>query len=273
MRCNLYSVKKETMYTLPLPLIPAAGIALILGLILGSFYNVCIFRYLAGTSIVHPASHCPSCGHVLSWWENIPVVSFLLLGGKCRSCSTRISPQYPLVELLSGVLALLLALRFGLGATWLVYFILTGMLLVGSVIDLHSFILPDVITLPGAVIALAGSVFFPHGFTGALIGALAGAGLFLFIQQAYRLIKKREGLGTGDIKLMLMLGAMTGWQGLPIMIFLSALAALCVSLIYLKRDASRGMKTPIPFGPFLSMGTMACVLWGKEIWNVYIGLF
>lgn len=273
MRCHPYPVKKETMYTLQLPVIPTAIIALILGLVLGSFYNVCIFRYLAGTSIVRPGSHCPACGHVLSWWENIPVLSFLLLRGKCHSCSLKISWQYPLVELLSGILALFLALRFGLSTTWLIYLILTGMLLVGSMIDLDSFILPDIITLPGAVIALAGSFFFPHGFTSALIGAVAGAGTFLFIQQAYRLIKKIEGLGTGDIKLMLMLGAMTGWQGLPIMIFFSALAALCVSLFYLKRDASRGMKTAIPFGPFLSMGAMLYVLWGKEIWNIYLGQF
>jgi leader peptidase (prepilin peptidase)/N-methyltransferase len=272
MRRSPHPVKKETMYTLPLPLIPTSFISLVLGLVLGSFYNVCIFRYLAGTSIVRPGSHCPGCGHVLAWWENIPVLSYLLLGGKCRSCKASISLQYPLVELLSGILALLLALRFGLGATWLVYMILTGLLIVGSFIDLHSFILPDIITLPGAAIALAGSFLFPHGFYSGLLGALAGAGLFLLIQQTYRLLRKIEGLGTGDIKLMLMLGAMTGWQGLPIMIFFAATTGLVVSLAYLKKGQGQGMKTAIPFGPFLSMGTMLYVLWGQNIWNLYLGL-
>ncbi|MGX9366911.1 prepilin peptidase [Desulfoplanes sp. PS50] len=261
------------MYTLPLPPIPTALITLVLGLVLGSFYNVCIFRYLAGTSIVRPGSHCPGCGHVLSWWENIPVISYLLLQGKCRSCKAPISLQYPLVELLSGILSMLLALRFGLGPTWLIMLVLTGLLLVGSFIDLHIFILPDLITLPGAAIALGGSFFFPHGFVNALVGALAGAGLFLFIQQTYRLIKKIEGLGSGDIKLMLMLGAMTGWQGLPIMIFFSAMAGLMVSLVYLKKGEGRGMQTAIPFGPFLSMGALLYVLWGQEIWDIYLGLF
>jgi len=261
------------MYILPLAPIPTAVIALVLGLVLGSFYNVCIFRYLSGTSIVRPGSHCPGCGHVLAWWENIPVISYILLRGKCRSCKAPISLQYPLVELLSGILATLLALRFGLGLTWLFYLILTGMLLVGSFIDLHIFILPDLITLPGAGIALAGSFFFPHGFVSGLIGALAGAGLFLLIQQTYRLIKHIEGLGTGDIKLMLMLGAMTGWRGLPIMIFFSAAAGLVVSLIYLRKGEGKGMKTAIPFGPFLSMGALLYVLWGQEIWNLYLGLF
>jgi leader peptidase (prepilin peptidase)/N-methyltransferase len=168
---------------------------------------------------------------------------------------------------------MLLALRFGLGPTWLIMLVLTGLLLVGSFIDLHIFILPDLITLPGAAIALGGSFFFPHGFVNALVGALAGAGLFLFIQQTYRLIKKIEGLGSGDIKLMLMLGAMTGWQGLPIMIFFSAAAGLAVSLVYLKKGEGQGMKTAIPFGPFLSMGALLYVLWGQEIWDLYLGLF
>ncbi len=261
------------MNPLPLAPLPTASIALILGLVLGSFYNVCIFRYIAGTSVVRPGSHCPACGHILSWWENIPVLSYVLLRGQCRSCKASLSLQYPLVEFISGLLSMLLALRFGLGITWFVYLILTGMLLVGSGIDLHLFILPDAITLPGAVIALSGSFFFPQGFVNSLLGALAGTGLFWLIQQSYRLIKKMEGLGTGDIKLMLMLGAMTGWQGLPVTIFVSAASGLVVSLLYLRKGEGRGMKTAIPFGPFLSLGALFYVLWGPTIWNVYLGLF
>ncbi len=261
------------MYTLPLPPLFTAITGLILGLTLGSFYNVCILRYLSETSIVSPPSHCPSCKHPLSWWENIPVLSYVLLMGKCRSCKTSISLQYPLVELLSGGLAMLLALRFGISTTWLVYLILTGMLLVGSLIDIHIFILPDIITLPGAAIALAGSFFLPHGFMSGLMGALAGAGIFLLIQQTYRLLRNIEGLGTGDIKLMLMLGAMTGWQGLPILIFVAALSGLMVSLIYLRKNAGKGMRTAIPFGPFLSMGALVYVLWGQQLWQLYLDLW
>ncbi|HKK33953.1 MAG TPA: prepilin peptidase [Desulfomicrobiaceae bacterium] len=247
--------------------------ALILGLVLGSFYNVCIHRTLAGQSVVWPGSHCPKCGHNLSWWENIPVLSYIFLRGKCRSCQESISLRYPTVEILSGLLAAAFAYRFGPTLEWGVYMVVIGLLLVASFIDLDRFILPDVITLPGAVFVwLAAWLVLPIGWQDSLLGAGIGSGIFLALQQGYRLIKGVHGLGTGDIKLMLMLGGLVGWQGLPVMILLSSLSGLLVSLVWLWRDASKGMKTAIPFGPFLSLGTVATLLFGDVIWQWYLGI-
>ncbi|WP_291323250.1 A24 family peptidase [Desulfonatronospira sp.] len=245
--------------------------ALIAGLCLGSFYNVCIHRYLTGQSIVLPGSHCPGCGHVLSWWENIPLLSYIMLRGRCRSCRQGISTVYPLVESISGILALLLALKFGPGLEWLIYMLFFGMLITASFIDFKIFILPDIITLPGAGLALAASFILPIFWLDAFMGALLGAGLFWSLQWAYRIIKKIEGLGTGDIKLMLMLGALVGWQGLPIQIFFAALLGLAASLIYMKRKPGSGMQTPIPFGPFLALGAVIYIFAGEAIWAWYLG--
>ena len=246
-------------------------LALIVGLCLGSFYNVCIHRYVSGQSIVLPGSHCPGCGHILSWWENIPLISYVLLLGRCRSCRQGISPVYPVVESLSGILALFLALKFGFGLEWLAYMLFFGLLIVASFIDLKIYILPDIITLPGALLAFGASFILPVFWLDALLGALLGAGLFWSLQWAYRTFKKVEGLGTGDIKLMLMLGALVGWQGLPIQIFAAALTGLAASLIYMKKTPGGGMQTPIPFGPFLALGAVIYILAGENIWTWYLG--
>lgn len=245
-------------------------IALIAGLCLGSFYNVCIHRYLTGDSIIRPGSHCPGCGHSLSWWENIPLLSYLLLRGRCRACESRISPVYPAVEAISGVLALLLALKFGLGPVWLIYMFFTGLLIIASFIDLKIYILPDIITLPGAGLALAASFILPLPWLDAFLGAIIGAGFFLLLQWAYKILKKVEGLGTGDVKLMLMLGALVGWQGLPILVFAAALLGLAASLFYLKTSGTNTMQTPIPFGPFLALGVIIYILAGETIWMWYL---
>lgn len=247
--------------------------ATLLGLLLGSFYNVCIHRYQTKESILWPPSHCPACKRQLAWWENIPLVSYLLLRGRCRQCRQHISWRYPLVEALSGLLALVLAWKFGPGPIWLTYMFFVGLLLVASFIDFDSYILPDMFTLGGAALALPAAAFIlPVGWQSGLIGALAGAGIFLLLQQGYKWLRGIHGLGTGDIKLMLMLGALVGWQGLPLMILLSALSALVVSFLYLKRDASQGMRTAIPFGPFLSLGAVLYLFFGPEILAVYLRL-
>ncbi len=245
--------------------------ATLLGLLFGSFYNVCIHRYGSGASVLWPPSHCPACKHRLAWWENIPLVSYLLLRGRCRQCQESIRWRYPLVEALSGVLALAFAWKFGPGLVWLTYMFFVGLLLVASFIDFDSYILPDMFTLGGAVLALPAAAFIlPVGLKDALIGALAGAGIFLLLQQGYKKLRGVHGLGTGDIKLMLMLGALVGWQGLPLMILLSAFGALLVSVLYLKRDASQGLRTAIPFGPFLSLGAILYLLFGPEILAAYL---
>lgn len=245
--------------------------AAFLGLCLGSFYNVCVHRYLTGESIVWPGSHCPKCNHSLSWWENIPIISFIILKGKCRNCSEGISLRYPVVETLSGLLSLLLAVNFGLGTAYFIYLFFSGLLIIASFIDLEIFILPDIITLPGAVAALAAAFVLPISWQDALIGSLVGSGIFLIIQKSYKLVKKIDGLGTGDIKLMLMLGALTGWQGLPILILTAAVSGLATSLFFLKKtDSGSMMKTAIPFGPFLALGALVYILWGESIWMWYL---
>jgi len=242
-------------------------LALILGLILGSFYNVCIYRYLTGKSIILPASHCPLCKHKLSWWENVPLVSFMILRGKCRSCGQKISLRYPVVELISALSALGLAFKFGPGLIFFVYLFFFGLLIVASFIDLDSFVLPDIITLPGGVLAFAASFILPISWQDSLSGAILGSGSFWMLQKGYKLLKGIDGLGTGDVKLMFMLGALLGWQGLPLMVFIAALTGLMASLYYLKKDKTRGIQTKIPFGPFLSLGTVICILAGDVIFE------
>ncbi len=245
--------------------------ALILGLCLGSFYNVCIHRYLTGQSIVLPASHCPLCNRTLAWRDNIPLLSYFLLKGRCRSCRQLISPVYPLVEAVSGILAVLLALKFGPSLTWVVYMFFTGLLIIAAFIDFKIYILPDLITLPGGVLALASALILPINWLDALLGALLGMGFFWALQWSYKKIKKIEGLGTGDVKLMVMLGALVGLQGLPILIFSAALLGLLASLFYMKKSSRSSMHTPIPFGPFLALGAMIYILGGEAIWMWYLG--
>lgn len=247
-------------------------VACILGLILGSFSNVCIHRYLQGSSIVFPSSHCPLCKHKLAWWENIPLISYILLRGRCRSCRKAIHWRYPVVEGISGLWALLLALKFGPSAAFAVYLAFGQILIIISFIDLEIFILPDIYTLPGAMAALiAAGLFLGLPWSASIIGALAGGGIFLGLQQGYRWLKGREGLGTGDIKLMLLLGALLGWQALPLVVFMAAVSALAVSLLYLRRASAKGLQTAVPFGPFLSLGGMLYILCGPQIWQWYIG--
>jgi len=248
-----------------------AALVFVLGLVLGSFYNVCIHRYLSGESIVSPGSHCPNCLRRLKWWENLPLLSYILLRGRCSSCGEGISARYPAVELISGIWLLALYLEFGLGGPWAVHLVFGGLLIVLSFIDLESFVLPDIMVLPGAAASFVCSGLVLHpGWLESFLGAVLGAGAFLLLQKGYKLLKGVEGLGSGDIKLMLLLGALVGWRLLPLMVFLSAICGLAVSLIYISSPKGRGMQTAIPFGPFLSLGAMLTILWGPEIWQWYL---
>lgn len=235
------------------------------GLCLGSFYNVCVHRYLTGQSVVWPGSHCPACGHVLSWWENIPVLSYVILRARCRSCKGSIHWRYPAVELLSGLLALLFAMRFGPSIAWITYMVFVGIFLVASFIDLDSFILPDILTYPAGFLALTTPFFLSVDWIETIFGSIFGAGSFLLLQQVYLRLRKIDALGTGDVKLMICLGALVGLSKLPLMIFLSAISGLAVSVFYIRGSSAKGMKTAIPFGPFLCIGTVLTLLWGDII--------
>jgi len=243
--------------------------SLILGLCLGSFYNVCIHRYLWGESIVSPPSHCPKCGHRLSWWENIPVVSFIILRGKCHACGEDISPLYPIVEIISGIWSLSIAWKFGLSVPYLIYLIFGGLFIIMSFIDFISYILPDIITIPGAILAFAVSHFLDISFIESALGAIMGAGIFFIIQKLYKGLRGIEGMGGGDIKLMILIGALLGVYAIPFVVFFGALTGLLASIIYLIKDSSEGMSTKIPFGPFLCMGAMTFILFKDAILKLY----
>ncbi|MCX5885387.1 MAG: prepilin peptidase, partial [Proteobacteria bacterium] len=188
--------------------------AFLLGSAIGSFLNVCIYRLPLNISIILPPSHCPTCKRPIPFYDNIPILSYILLRGKCRSCNAPISFQYPFVEFLTGLVALALTLRFGLSLTTIIYFIFISALLVITFIDLKYQIIPDVISLPGIGIGLLASLVLPSiSFLDSLLGILVGGGSLLIISYTYYFLTKREGMGLGDVKLLAMIGAFLGWQG------------------------------------------------------------
>ena len=244
-------------------------IALVLGLIFGSFYNVCIHRYITEESIVRPPSRCPKCGHLLSWWENIPLISFLFLRGRCRHCRVRISLRYPLVEALSALWALGLALQYGPSLAFLVYMVVGGILIVAGLIDLELYILPDVLVLPGTLIAILGASFvLDVGLQDSLLGAGIGAGFFYLVRLLYKILRGVEGLGLGDVKLMLLLGGLLGWQALPVVVVVGAGLGVLAGIAYMGRNSENKLQTMVPFGPFLALAGMLYVLFGEwfRVW-------
>jgi leader peptidase (prepilin peptidase)/N-methyltransferase len=264
---------------LPLFLILAAA----LGLILGSFATCAGHRLAHGGSVTSPArSYCPACGHTLSWRENLPLLGWLLQGGRCRFCNAPIPLRYPLSELLSAGFALAAAAQFGPGWHFLVAVGFGILLLVLSLIDLETYLLPDVLTLPGALAALLASTLLPRahtlgiGWQAALLGALAGGGGLWFIAWAYRRIRGEDGMGLGDAKLMLLVGALLGPAAVPLTLFAGAVLALPVGIIIARRCAAEGggegLRTALPFGPFLCAGAAAYLLVGPQFLHWWLGL-
>lgn len=190
------------------------------GAIVGSFLNVVILRLpREGGSLLFPASHCPQCEHPLAWYENIPVLSYIVQLGKCRHCKTSISLQYPVVELLMALLTVALVHRFGLTVATAGYFLFSAALLVVIFIDIHHQIIPDVISLPGIAIGFLFSLVNPYvDWQDSLIGLFVGGGILYGVAMLYFFLRKQDGMGGGDIKLLAMLGAFLGWQSLPFII-------------------------------------------------------
>jgi leader peptidase (prepilin peptidase)/N-methyltransferase len=260
--------------TLPAALFPYLfpGFAAVLGLVLGSFYSVCVARGISGSSIVRPPSHCPRCGHRLAWWELVPVASYLLLRGRCSACRERITALYPLIELASAAWAVLAALTFGPTWWFLAYLALGGLYIVASGIDFQVYLLPNVLTYPAAILGIAIGALRPDiGPTQAGIGAAAGFGVFWLLAAGYRLAKGFDGLGGGDVKLMLSIGGACGVLGLPYAVLMGSLAALVASPFYVL-GKGRGRSMPIPFGPFLCLGAMAQMLYGPALLRLLTGL-
>jgi len=247
-------------------------ISIIFGALVGSFLNVCIFRLPNEESIIWPGSHCPHCKNAIKFYDNIPVVSYFLLRGKCRYCKGSISLQYPLVEGITALSSLFLIIKFGPSLSYLFYFAFVAALIVITVIDLYHQIIPDVISLPGIGMGLLASLLIPQiTFSNSLIGVLLGGGSLFIVATFYQWLFKREGMGGGDIKLLAMIGAFLGWKAVLLTILLSSLIG-SVTGILMMVVKGKDFKYAIPFGPFLSLGAVISLFYGEEIvrWYLYL---
>ena len=245
----------------------------LLGSIIGSFLNVCIYRVPRKLSIVVPSSRCPSCNNSIKPWDNIPIFSYFFLGGRCRVCKSKISLIYPLVESLNAVMYVFILWRFGFALHTPLYFIFCSTLIVISFIDLEFQIIPDKITLPGIPIGIiVGSFLFPDpfmrytilGLKASLIGFVVGGGVFYALA-----LVSRGGMGGGDIKMMAMVGALMGWKAVLLISFIGSFIG-GVFGIFLMIFKGKGRKTKIPFGPFLALGSLITLFYGEEIFYWYL---
>ncbi len=244
--------------------------AFIFGICIGSFLNVCIFRLPAGKSIVNPPSSCPECGTAIRFYDNLPVLSYFILRGRCRHCHTPIAFRYVLVELLGGLMALCVYLRFGPGSEGIVYYAFIAALIVIMFIDIDHRIIPDVISLPGIVLGFAASFLLPSlSWTDSLLGLLAGGGSLYAVAWGYELITGKEGMGGGDIKLLAMIGAFIGWKGVLLTIFMGSAIGTLVGLTDMVAK-KKNMKMRIPFGPFLAIGAIIHLFWGNKLIAWYL---
>jgi leader peptidase (prepilin peptidase)/N-methyltransferase len=250
-----------------------------LGALVGSFLNVCILRIPHGDSIVSPPSHCPKCKAAITFYDNIPLISYLVLRGRCRACGERISPRYFVVELLTAALAVALFDRFGLSFSFFVGFAFVAALVVISFIDLDVRIVPDVISLPGILVGLALSVvgyFALHGQEGivpspvsSVLGILAGGGFLLATAWIYEKITGVEGMGGGDIKLLAMIGAFLGWSAIPVTLFFASLVGSVVGIGCMLVTGA-GRRLALPFAPFLCSGALLFIFFGQDLIRFYL---
>jgi len=246
--------------------------AALFGLALGSFMNVCIYRIPLKKSVVTPPSSCPNCGQRIRFYDNIPLVSYLFLLGKCRYCRSPLAWHYPVVEALTGLLSVALFIRYGLSYQYFLYLLFTAALVTISFIDLKHQIIPDVLSLSG--IAVGWAVSFVPGtvsWLDSLIGIIAGGGSLFLVAVIYERITGKEGMGGGDIKLLAMIGAWMGWRYLHLIVFVSSLVGAVIGVSFLLM-AGKGFRARIPFGPFLSFGAIFCLFFGPEVMNWYVRL-
>ena len=246
--------------------------AVIFGAMIGSFLNVCICRLPREESIVFPSSHCPRCQQPIRFYDNIPIISYLLLGRRCRHCAAPISIQYPLVEGITALSSLLLFIQFGPSWSYLFYFAFVAALTAITVIDLYHQIIPDVISLPGIGVGLIASLILPQiTFLNSILGILLGGGSLFLVATVYHWLFKREGMGGGDIKLLAMIGAFLGWKAVILTILLSSLIGSItgIAVMLLK---GKDFKYAIPFGPFLSLGAVISLFYGERIIHWYLDL-
>ncbi|MFH1752932.1 MAG: prepilin peptidase [Candidatus Omnitrophota bacterium] len=242
----------------------------IFGTIVGSFLNVCIYRMPKNESIVTPRSHCAKCNKMVAWYDNIPLLSYIILAGKCRHCKEKISFQYFIVELLTGLVFFFFYTYFGLKAEFFVYAALASSLIVVSFIDLKIQEIPDEISLPGMVIGVVLCAIFPqlmhqesrlYAFLYSVLGLLTGGGLIYMMGVIGKAIFKKEAMGGGDVKLMAMLGALLGWKLIALAFFLAPFFGSIVGIA----AKIKNKEDIIPYGPHLSMASIVALLWGDKI--------
>ncbi|MCF8113864.1 MAG: prepilin peptidase [Desulfotignum sp.] len=253
------------------PLLVILILLFIFGACVGSFLNVCIYRIPRKKSIVSPGSACPACNTPIPSFANIPLVSFLVLKGRCLFCSHPISWRYPLVEAVTGLAAVLVFLRFGLTQQAAVWFGFFATLLVVSVIDLDFQIIPDCISLPGiAVFAVLAHLVLDRPLSSIGYGILAGGGILYAVALVYYLVRKTDGMGGGDIKLLAMIGAATGVSGVLFTLFAGSVFGTVAGAAQMVRARTRDRLTRIPFGPYLSAGAVLYLFYGDMIIQWYI---
>ena len=250
----------------------ALVMAAVFGLAVGSFLNVCIYRVPRGQSVVSPPSRCPKCKKELAWYDNIPVVSWLVLRGRCRTCGEPISIQYPIIELITAVVAVLVVWSTPPGWLLASRLVLGALLIVLFVIDLELQILPNAITLPGIAAGFLFSLAAPPGPIASLAGIALGAGILYGIAAAYYAVRKEEGMGMGDVKMLAMIGAFLGWRAVLLTLILASFAGALtgIALMSSKRE---GLRYALPFGTFLALGALAAMLAGDAILDWYLGFF
>src|SRR5215831_3746895 len=255
----------------PSPAFEATLVGL-LGLIIGSFLNVCIYRLPRGLSPVKPRSGCTKCGHMLAWYENVPIVSYLALRGRCRKCGASISPMYPIIEGITGAMFLAGYLLYGPGLLLVVRLVFGCAMIVLFVIDLQHRILPNVITLPGIVAGVLLSEVAGPGWLSSLIGIAVGAGSLFAIAEVYYRVRHEEGLGMGDVKMLGMIGAFLGWKLALVTLVLSSIAGSIVGVIVLiaKRES---LKYALPFGTFLAVAAMVAAVAGDSLISWYLQFY
>ncbi len=242
------------------------------GLAIGSFLNVCIHRLPRSLSVVRPGSYCTACGRPLRWFENVPVVAWAALRGRCRTCGAGISLQYPIVELVTPALFLLQYCALGWQPLLPVRLLFCCALVVLFVTDLRHRILPDSITLTGIGVGLAAAIFVSPGWPAAAIGAAAGGGALLGVAKGYAWMRGEEGLGMGDVKMLAMIGAFLGWQLTFVTLLLATLLGSAVGITMLALGLA-DRRYPLPFGSFLAVGAVAATVAGQPLLAWYLSLY
>jgi leader peptidase (prepilin peptidase)/N-methyltransferase len=266
----LFELRIEQLTAAPGGEIICMALVGLLGLAVGSFLNVVIYRLPRRKSLIRPRSSCPGCGSEIRWYHNVPLLSYLMLRGRCRQCGVKISPRYPLVEACTALLFLFFFWRYGLSVTTVGFWLFGAALLAVFFIDLEHQLIPDMITIPGVGVGVVLAVVSDHlSVLSSLTGVLAGGGSFLLLAWVGQRLFKKESLGGGDIKLAAMMGAFVGPLRIFLVFVLSAVLGLLVSLVVLMISTRFRRERLLPFGPFLVLAALLVVFYGQEALTWY----